>query len=89
MYVYIRNSMETTCSKNILNLIKIYGIEVFILKYNNSLSRICLVRTGFSGGSDSKDAMQETRVRSLEKGMAPHSSVFAWKIPWTEEPGRL
>ena len=26
---------------------------------------------------------------SLEKAMAPHSSSLAWKIPWTEEPGRL
>ena len=34
-------------------------------------------------------AMQETRVRSLEKGMATHSSVLAWRIPWTEEPGGL
>ena len=25
----------------------------------------------------------------LEKAMAPHSSTLAWKIPWTEEPGRL
>ena len=37
--------------------------------------------------------MQETWVRSLhqedplEKGMTTHSSMFAWKIPWTEEPG--
>ena len=36
--------------------------------------------------------MQETQVRSLgwedslEKGMATHSSILAWKIPWTEEP---
>ena len=40
-------------------------------------------------------AMQETRVRSLdwedplEKEMATHSSVLAWRIPWTEEPGGL
>jgi len=40
-------------------------------------------------------AMQETRVRSLgwedplEKGMATHSSILAWRIPQTEEPGRL
>ena len=40
-------------------------------------------------------AMWETRVRSLgqedpvEKEMATHSSTIAWKIPWTEEPGRL
>ena len=39
--------------------------------------------------------MQETRVQSLgwedplEKEMATHSSTIAWKIPWTEEPGRL
>ena len=39
--------------------------------------------------------MQETQVQSLgqedplEKEMAPHSSTLAWKIPWTEEPGRL
>ena len=40
-------------------------------------------------------AMQETWVQSLgqedplEKELAPHSSTLAWKIPWTEEPGRL
>ena len=39
--------------------------------------------------------MQETLVRSLrwedplEKGMAIHSSILAWRIPWTEKPGRL
>ena len=27
--------------------------------------------------------------RSLEKEMATHSSILAWEIPWTEEPGRL
>ena len=26
---------------------------------------------------------------ALEKGLAAHSSILAWKIPWTEEPGRL
>ena len=40
-------------------------------------------------------AMQETQVLSLgwedplEKGMATHSSILAWRIPWTEEPGEL
>ena len=39
--------------------------------------------------------MQETWVRSLdqedplEKGMATHSSILAWRIPWTEEPDGL
>ena len=38
-------------------------------------------------------AMQETHVQSLdwehpmEKGMATHSSILGWRIPWTEEPG--
>ena len=40
-------------------------------------------------------AIQETWVQSLgqedalEKEMATHSSILAWRIPWTEEPGRL
>ena len=40
-------------------------------------------------------AMWETQVQSLgweyplEKEMATHSSILAWEIPWTEEPGRL
>ena len=40
-------------------------------------------------------AMQEIQVRSLgqedsmEKGMATHPSILAWRIPWTEKPGRL
>ena len=32
---------------------------------------------------------QETRVQSLEEEVAAHSSVHAWKILWTEKPGRL
>ena len=40
-------------------------------------------------------AMQETRVRSLDwedplqEGLATHSSILAWRIPWTEDPGGL
>ena len=52
---------------------------------------------GFLGGSDGKElpAVWETWVQSLgqehplEKEMTTHSSILAWKIPWTEEPGRL
>ena len=51
---------------------------------------------GFPGGSDGKESasMWDTQVRSLsqedplEKGMATHSSILAWRISWTEEPGR-
>ena len=56
--------------------------------------RIC---EGGCGGSVVKKlpVMQETWVQSLswedplEKGMATHSSILAWRIPWTEEPGGL
>ena len=50
---------------------------------------------GLSCGSDLKPAMWETQVQSpgwedpLEKGMATHSSILAWKMPWTESPGGL
>ena len=58
--------------------------------------RICLEHN-FPGGSGPKTppAMLETWVLSLgledplEKGLATHSSIIAWRIPWTEEPGRL
>ena len=55
---------------------------------------------GFPGGSVAKNPpaiqeLQEIQFRSLgredslEKGMATHSSILAWRIPWTEEPGGL
>ena len=58
---------------------------------------IYLAVLGFPGCSDGKEStcsagdqgsIPESR-RSLEKGMATHSSIVAWRIPWTEEPGRL
>ena len=57
----------------------------------------CLLPLGFPGGSDIKNlpAMQETWFHSLggedslEKGMATHSTILAWRIPWTEEPDGL
>ena len=45
--------------------------------------------------SPAKQKMQETQVQSLgwedtlEEGMATHSSILAWRIPWTEEPDGL
>ena len=51
----------------------------------------------FAGGSDSKEYAHNVGDlgsipglgRSLEEGPATHSSVLAWRIPWTEEAGRL
>ena len=52
---------------------------------------------GFPGGSvvENPPAMQKPQARSLswedplEEGTATHSSILAWRIPWTEEPGGL
>ena len=51
---------------------------------------------GFPGSSDGKESScnagdlgsMPRSGRSLEKGMATHSSILTWEIPWTEEPGR-
>ena len=56
-----------------------------------------MLAKGFPGGSVVKNppAMQETLVEALgqedplEEEMATHSNIFAWEIPWTEEPGGL
>ena len=66
----------------------------------SSVHRIFQARVlewGDPGGSDSKasvyNAGDPSSIPGLERspgeGMAPHSSTLAWKIPWTEEPGRL
>ena len=57
---------------------------------------ITITLQGFLSSSDSTEsAMQETWVQSLgwedplEEGLATHSRILAWRIPWTDEPGRL
>ena len=55
------------------------------------------VKANFPGGSDSKVSAHNAgdpgsipgSGRFLEKEMATHSSILAWRIPWTEDPGRL
>ena len=56
---------------------------------------------GLPGGSSGKEPASQCRRQkrhgfdpwmgkiSLEEGLATHSSILAWRIPWTEEPGRL
>ena len=66
-------------------------------KSNNSIIYFFFGDGGFPDGSVVKNlpATQEMWVQSvgradpLEEGMAPHSSILAWRIPWTEEPGGL
>jgi len=56
-----------------------------------------ILNWGFPGGSDNKESTHNAEDPSLilgqedrlEKEMATHPSILAWRIPWTEEPGRL
>ena len=65
-----------------------------------NISESAHVLWGFPGGSvvknpPAKQGMQKTQFQSLsqedplEEEMATHSSILTWKIPWTEEPGRI
>ena len=62
---------------------------VFALGYNSSWASLVVQML------NNLSAMQTMRVQSLgqeyplEKAMATHSSILAWRIPWTEEPGEL
>ena len=60
--------------------------------------RFLTLLQGFPGSASGKEPScqcrrHETRIQSLgkspEEGMATHSSILAWRIPWIEEPGRL
>ena len=61
------------------------NIAYYIMKYHSAIKKLV----------KNLSAVQETWVQSLgwedslEKDMATHSSILAWKIPWTEEPGGL
>ena len=81
------NVMRITSQlKNLTNKIGIYVLNVSLLPH-----------LSFSGGSDSKESDFSTgdlisylgQDDPLEKGMVTHSSILAWRIPWTEEPARL
>ena len=72
------------------------SLALSLFPHSYSFAWIFFFFFSFPCGSDGKDsAMQETRVQSLgredplEKEMATHSSILAWRIPWTEEPGEL
>jgi len=72
----------------------LYHLIIFVL---SSLNHVLLL----SGGACGKEPACQCRLdvgraslicgsgRSPEKGMAVHSSILAWRIPWTEEPGGL
>ena len=70
---------------------KKHWMHVLIYKDSTMFRRVSLVAQMVKN----QLAMQETQVPSLgqedplEDSMATHCSILAWRIPWTEEPGRL
>ena len=70
------------------------SLLIIHLKYIDSSTCVSM---GCPAGSDGKESacsagdvgLNPGLGRSLEKGMATHSSILAWRIPWIEEPGEL
>ena len=90
----MRPSSNTTYSVNLPQ------IESFHFLFSSGVNSKTDLSKGFPGGSMVKilptvQETQEMQVRSLgwedrlEEGTTAYSSILAWKIPWTEEPGRL
>ena len=53
------------------------------------LYTVSKTRPGADCGPDHKLLIAIFRLKLTEKAMTPHSSTLAWKVPWTEEHGRL
>ena len=92
--VYIHKS----CIYNIYTYIYIFNIYIYIYLFTCKYIYIytCMLYMDFPGGSaGSLPAVWQSQVRSLgqedslEEEMATHTSILAWRIPWTEEPGGL
>ena len=84
---YIQSPLLSTSATRVLHSLQLMNLQWHII-----------LHVGFPGGSVVKRThlpMQEMQVRSLgledplEKEMATYSSILAWEIPWTKEPGRL
>ena len=93
------NPLQCSCLENLRDRgawwAAIYGVSQSQTRLKRlSSSSSSKVTKGFPDGSNGKEpAMQETQVQSLgqdvpmEKGMASHSNIIAWRIPWTEDAG--
>ena len=96
-------SLQSTCWQDHLPSRNIHGIKdsvsqlYFFYDKNNVSVKIFIISMGFPVGSNGKESACNARDSlnsyvgkiPLEEGMATHSSILAWRIPWTEELGRL
>ena len=77
-----------TTEKTIALTIQTFVGKVMSLLFN-TVFRIVIRASLVAQMVKNLPAMQKSQVQSLEKGMATHSSILAWRIPWTEEPRGL
>ena len=82
----IYNPLSLTESFSLL--ISFIGVNVGI---HSSVCHQSPCKSGFPGDPAVQNlpGVQSHRRHPLEEGMATHSSILIWKVPWTEEPGRL
>ena len=80
-------------SKETINKMKRQPTEWKKIFLNNMIGKgvICKIyNSSYNSTSETQTTHKKmSRRRKLEKATAPHSRTLAWKIPWTEEPGRL
>ena len=74
----------------------IYGFSLLVMLFSPQVSNLLCSIMEFPGKEPAchcrrhkRRGLPLGREAPLEKGMAPHSSIVAWGIPWTEEPGGL
>ena len=67
-----------------------FGIHARILAKSLTFQAVLVVKSPPVKAGDARDAVRSLGQEDpLEQEMATHSSILAWRIPWTEEPGRL
>ena len=68
-----------------------FGMNIYTVPYIRWVSQVALVvKSPPASAGDIGDPVQYLDLEDpLQKGMATHSSILAWRIPWTEEPGGL
>ena len=88
-------TLEEKGDKGALSLLREKADVMQVDPINTTEFRRVYEEIGVGWGSKESSVIKEAVVQSLgwedplEKGMATHSSIIAWRIPWTEEPGGL
>ena len=92
LFIIARTWKQPRCpsaDKWITKLWYIYTMEYYSAIRKNTFESVLMRWMKLEAIIQSEVSQKEKRQYSILKAMALHSSTLAWKIPWTEEPGRL